>query len=100
MQQAAVLCALGDNIIWTATGSTTISISFASVDNTPVTMKLYHVKQGNNGNHAHTDADLLASPMVVEDTPVVLRDLKVANGDDIVVNASLASTLVVNVNGG
>lgn len=101
-QRAAVLCSLGDNLIWTVPASTTetISISFASVDNTPVTMKIYHVRQGNGGARPHTDAHLLASPYVIEEQPVVLRDLFVSSLDDIVVHASVADKLVVNINSG
>ena len=101
-QRAAVLCDLGDNIIWTVPQGIAerISISFASVDNTPVVMKLYHVKQGQAGQHVHENADLLSSPVTIEDKPVWLRNLHVSSLDDIVVYASVDQKLAVTINSG
>jgi hypothetical protein len=101
-QRTAVKCALGDNIVHTVGTATTekITISFSSIDNTPITMKVYHVKQGNAGTHVKEDEDLLASPMTVDTKPILLRDLYVSSGDDIVVYSSVADKLIVNINSG
>ena len=101
-QRAAVLCNQGDNIIWTVPLGITekISIYFSSADNTEVTVKLYHVKQGQEGQRVHQVSDLLFSPLVIKDSPVSLRDLHVSSLDDIVVNASEDQKVVVNINSG
>ena len=100
-QRAAVLCSLGDTLVYTAPQSTadTVTISFASIDNTPITMKLYHIKQGNNGAIPHEPKDLLASPMIIDTRPVYLKDLHISSLDDIVVNSSVADKLAVTING-
>jgi len=99
-QKAAVLCSAGSNLIYTAKHGSTekISISFSSVDNTPVTMRIYHVKAGNSSSIVHADKDLLSSPLIIYDRPVILRELMLASLDDIVVDADLADKLVVNIN--
>ncbi len=100
-QKAAVLCDAGSNIIYTADhggGDELISITFASIDNTPVTMKVYHVKQGNAGTVPVGDKVMLSSPLIIVDRPVILRDLQIATLDDIIVNADLAGKLAVTVN--
>lgn len=100
-QRVGHLCSLGANLIYTVEVGTvdTVTISFASIDNTPITMKLYHVRQGNQGQIVHADKDLLASPMIIDTKPVYLQGLHVSSLDDIVVNSSVADKLVVNING-
>jgi hypothetical protein len=99
-QKAAVMCSAGANLIYTAKhGSTeTVSVSFSSVDNTPVTMSIYHVKAGNSGAVTYAAKDLLSSPLIIYDRPVILRGLVLASLDDIVVSSDLADKLVVNIN--
>ena len=101
-QRAAVLCSLGDNLIYSVPSASTdqLTISFSSVDNSPITIKVYHVKQGNSGALPHSAKDLLASPLIIDTTPVFISELNVSSLDDIVVNSSVDVKLVVNINGG
>lgn len=100
-QKAAVLCALGDNLIYTVPVATNdkINIRISSVDGTAVVVKVYHVKQGNNGTIPIADRFLITTPFTVENDTVIVEALNVSSLDDIVVNSSVADKAVVNVNG-
>jgi len=99
-QRAAVLCTAGDNLIYTVDAGNTenLSLSFSSSDGSALTFKVYHVKQGKQGNIAHGDKDLLGPPLLISMVPVVLKELIVSSLDDLVVNVDVGSKLVVNVN--
>lgn len=95
-QVAAVICDSPSTLVHTFTesGDCRVTIRLSSIDNTPVTVKVYHVKQGQPLDPKY----IIATYADISDSPETIKDLWVQRTDQIHVDVDTIDTLVVNVN--
>lgn len=97
---AELQCAAGWNLLYTVPKGEngTISINLASLDVTPVTFQLRHVKAGDSGSLSHSAVNTISTPYVLSIENSSIVDLGVDSLDDIWVSASVDNILIASVN--
>ena len=95
-QVAAVICDSPSNLIHTFTesGDCKVTIRLSSIDNTPVAVKVYHVKQGQTLDPKY----IIATYSDISDLPETIEDLWVQRTDQIQVDVDIVDKIAVNVN--